>query len=106
MLTPQNLNKIFLYAVGVHSSQVINDYYTYLESHMDADSVSHMMHSECLISDSDYSAITTAPNDINLNRLLLQYVKKMDMPNLLKFCNLLKNIKTQQCIGIDLEKCM
>ena len=73
---------------------------------MDADSVSHMMHSEQLITDSDYEAITAAPNDININRLLLQYVRVMDMTNLLKFCNLLKNIGTQQCIGEKLEKCM
>ena len=72
---------------------------------MDADSVSHMMHNEHLITDSDYEAITAAPNDINMNRLLLQYVRAMDMPKLLKFCNLLKNIETQQCIGVNLETC-
>ena len=72
---------------------------------MDADSVSHMMHSEQLINDSDYEAITAAPNDINMNRLLLQYVRVMDMANLLKFCNLLKNIETHQCIGVNLEMC-
>ena len=73
---------------------------------MDADSVSHMMHSEHLITDSDYEAITAAPNDINMNRLLLQYVRAMDMFSLLKFCNLLKNIENQQCIGVNLQKCM
>ena len=73
---------------------------------MDADSVSHMMHSEQLITDSDYEAITAAPNDININRLLLQYVRAMDMTKLLKFCKLLKNIETQQCIGESLETCM
>ena len=73
---------------------------------MDADSVSHMMHSEHLITDSDYEAITAAPNDINMNRLLLQYVRAMDMPNLLRLCNLLQNIDTQKCIGENLEKCM
>ena len=72
---------------------------------MDADSVSHMMHSEHLITDSDYEAITAAPNDINMNRLLLQYVRAMDMSNLLKFCNLLKTIETHQCIGETLETC-
>ena len=72
---------------------------------MDADSVSHMMHSEQLITDSDYEAITAAPNDINVNRLLLQYVRAMDMTNLLKFCNLLKNFETQQCVGKRLENC-
>ena len=75
---------------------------------MDADTVSHMMHNEFkyLITDSVYEAITAAPNDINMNRLLLQYVRAMDMPSLLKFCNLLKNIETQQYIGVNLEKCM
>ena len=72
---------------------------------MDADNVSHMMHSEQLITDSDYEAITTAPNDIIMNRLLLQYVRAMDMINLLKFCDLLKNFETQQCIGESLENC-
>ena len=72
---------------------------------MDADSVSHMMHSEQLITDNHYEAITAAPNDINMNRLLLQYVRTMDMTNLLKFCNLLKNIGTQECIGISLAAC-
>ena len=73
---------------------------------MDADSVSHMMHSERLITDSDYEAITAAPNDINMNRLLLQYVRAMDKPDLLKFGDLLKNIETQEYIGVNLEKCM
>ena len=92
--------------LGLYPSQVINDYYTYLENYMDADTVSHMMRSECLITDSIYELIKAAPNDINMNRLLLQYVRAMDMPGLLKFCDLLKNIKIQQCIGIKLEKCM
>ena len=72
---------------------------------MDADSVSHMMHSEQLITDSDYEAITAAPNDININRLLLQYVRTMDMTDLMRFCNVLKNIDTQKCIGENLETC-
>ena len=59
---------------------------------MDADSVSHMMHSEHLLSDSDYEAITAAPNDINMNRLLLQYVRAMKMPHEVfprqKFCHI------------------
>ena len=71
---------------------------------MDADSVSHMMHNEHLITDSDYEAITAAPNDINMNRLLLQYVRAMDMPELLKFCDLLKSIEAQMYIGATLEK--
>ena len=72
---------------------------------MDADSVSHIMHSEDLITDSDYEAITAAPNDINMNRLLLQYVRAMDMGDLMKFCNLLKNIDPLHCIGDNLETC-
>ena len=72
---------------------------------MDADSVSHMMHSEQLITDSDYEAITAAPTDINMNCVLLQYVRAMNMINLLKFCDLLKNFETQQCIGESLENC-
>ena len=39
-------------------TEVIGHYYTYLESHMDADSVSHMMHYKHLITDDDYEAIT------------------------------------------------
>ena len=72
---------------------------------MDADSVSHMMHSEQLITDSDYEVITAAPNDINMNRLLLQYVRAMDMPKLLKFCSLLKQIETHCSIGDNLDTC-
>ena len=72
---------------------------------MDADTVSHMMHSKSLITDSVYELIKAAPNDINMNRLLLQYVRALDMPGLWKFCDLLKNIEIQQRIGIKLEKC-
>ena len=73
---------------------------------MDADSVSYLMHSEQLLTDKEYEAITAAPNDININRLLLQYVRAMDMTNLLKFCNVLKTIETFQYIGETLETCM
>ena len=100
------LMELCIVITGSHPLQVINHYYTYLEGHMDADSVSHMMHSEHLITDSDYEAITAAPNDINMNRLLLQYVRAMDMASLLKLCDLLKNIEVQRYIGINLEKCM
>lgn len=72
---------------------------------MDADSVSHMMHCEHLITDDDYEAITTAPNDIKMNCLLLQYVKLMDLKMLLKFCDILKSIETQRDIGKSLEIC-
>ena len=70
---------------------------------MDADSVSHMMHYKHLITDDDYDVITSAPNDIKINCLILQYVKLMDVPMLLKFCNVLKSIETQQYIGKTLE---
>ena len=72
---------------------------------MDADSVSHMMQCEHLITDDDYEAITTAPNDTKMNCLLLQYVKLMDLKMLLKFCDILKSIETQQDIGKSLEIC-
>ena len=85
--------------------QIISEYYTYLEAHMDADSVSHMMQCEHLITDDDYEAITTAPNDAKMNCLLLQYVKLMDMEKLLRFCSILKSIETQQHIGNSLEIC-
>ena len=73
---------------------------------MDADSVSHMMHNKELITDSDYKAIIAAPNDININRLLLQYIRVMDKTDVLKFCNVLRSIETQRCIGDNLEICM
>ena len=72
---------------------------------MDADSVSHMMHCEHLISDDDYDAITTAPNDTKMNCLLLHYVKLMDTNMLFKFCDILKSIETQQSTGESLEAC-
>ena len=72
---------------------------------MDADSVSHMMQCEHLITDDDYEAITTAPNDTKMNCLLLQYVKLMDTKMLLKFCDILKSIETQRDIGKSLEIC-
>ena len=72
---------------------------------MDADSVSHMMHCEHLITDDDYDAITTAPNDTKMNCLLLHYVKLMDTKMQLKFCNILKSNETQKSIGETLEVC-
>ena len=72
---------------------------------MDADSVSHMMQYEHLITDDDYEAITTAPNDTKMNCLLLQYVKTMDKKMLFKFCDTLKSIETQKSIGETLELC-
>ena len=61
---------------------------------MDADSVSHMMHCEHLMTDDDYEAITTAPNDSKMNILLLQYVRSMNVKQLSRFCDILKNIET------------
>ena len=83
--------------------EVINYYYTYLENHMDADSVSHMMHYSHLISDDNYEAIIAAPNDIKLNTVLLQYVRAMDTHLFIKFCDVLKAIETQKIIGCHLS---
>ena len=66
---------------------------------MDADSVSHMMHCEHLITDDDYEAITAAPNDNKMNTLLLQYVRSMNVNQLSKFCDILKSIETHKIIG-------
>ena len=66
---------------------------------MDADSVSHMMHCEHLITDDDYEAITAAPNDNKMNTLLLQYVRSMNMNQLSKFCDIFKSIETHKING-------
>ena len=65
---------------------------------MDADSVSHMMHCEQLITDDDYEAITAAPNDNKMNTLLLQYVRSMNAGQLSRFNNILKSIETHKII--------
>ena len=91
--------------LGSSPTQVIDHYYTYLESYMDADSVSHMMHYNHLITDEDYKAITTAPNDSKMNSLLLQYVRAMDLSSLFKFAEMLQSIEAQKCIGNHLELC-
>ena len=83
--------------------EVINYCYTYLENHMDADSVSHMMHCRHLISDDNYEAIIAAPNDIKLNTVLLQYVRAMDTHLFMRFCDVLKAIETQKIIGCYLS---
>ena len=72
---------------------------------MDADSVSHMMHCNHLINDDDYEAITAAPNDSTMNVVILEYVRAMDLPTLLKFADLLKAVETQKSIGSCLEDC-
>ena len=79
-------------------TQVINHYYKSLENYMDADSVSHMMHCEQLITDSDYEAITAAPSDSKINALLLQYVRSMNVSQLSRYCNILKSIETPKVI--------
>ena len=65
---------------------------------MDADSVSHMMHCEHLITDDDYEAITAAPNDSKMNMLLLQYVRSMNVNQLSRFCDILVSIEAHKVI--------
>ena len=86
-------------------SQIISHYYTYLESHLDADSVSNMMHHENLLSDEDYDVITSAPTDMKMNCLLLHYIKMMNISKLQQFCKILNEIETQRHIGKSLETC-
>ena len=73
---------------------------------MDADSVSHMMHHKCLITDDDFKAITAAPNDDTMNLVLLQYVRSMDLSFLLKFTEILQSIETQEDIAHHISLCM
>ena len=73
---------------------------------MDADSVSHMMHYKCLITDDDFKAITSAPNDYTMNLVLLQYVRSMDLSSLIKFMEILQSIETQESIGHHLQSGM
>ena len=72
---------------------------------MDADSVSHMMHCQHLITVDDYEAITTAPNDSKMNTVILQYVRSMDVTLFIRFCDVLKDIETQKSIGEYLSAC-
>ena len=72
-------------------------------NYMDADSISHMMHCQHLITDEDYEAITTAPNDSKMNIAILEYVRAMDVTSLLTFADLLKCIEAQQPIGDNLK---
>jgi len=74
-------------------SQVISYYYTYLMEHMDADSVSHLMHTENLITDDEFEVISTAPNDMIMNSLLLQFLKIMKVS---KVYSLFKKIESQK----------
>lgn len=73
---------------------------------MDADSVSHLIHYKGLITDDEFDVISIAPNDMKMNGLILEIAKVMDIHMLLEFCNILKSIETQQCIGETLEKSM
>ena len=70
---------------------------------MDADSVSHMMHSSHLITKEDYEAITAAPNDSQMNIAIMEYVRAMDLSALYKFTDLLINIEAQQSTGKALK---
>ena len=67
---------------------------------MDADSVSHMMHCEHLITDDDYEAIIAAPNDNKMNTLLLQYVRSMNVNQLSRFYDILESIEAHKIINI------
>ena len=87
------------------TSQVISHYYTSLENYMDADSVSHMMLCEHLITDDDYEAITAAPNDNKMNTLLLQYVGSMSAKQMSRFCDILACIQTHKFIGDCSKPC-
>ena len=86
---------VYAYVASEDTSQVISHYYTSLENYMDADSVSHMMLCEHLITDDDYEAITAASNDSTMNILLLQYVRSMNTKQLSKFCDILTNIDSE-----------
>ena len=86
-----------------NSCEVIVNYYTYMANYMDADSVSHMMHCNHLITDDDFEAITAAPNDIKMNIVILEYIRAMDITNLLKFADLLKGIELHYSIGCNLK---
>ena len=83
--------------------EIITYYYHYLINHMDADSVSHMMHNDHLITKEDYQAITAAPNDSQMNIAIMEYVRAMDLSTLYKFTDLLINMETQQSIGNTLK---
>ena len=97
------INFMLIITVSSHT-EVISYYYPYLLHNMDADSVSHMMHCNHLITDDDYEAITAAPNDWMMNVLILEYIRKMDLPELLKFASLLKTIETQESVGCSLKQ--
>jgi len=66
---------------------------------MDADSVSHLMHTENLITDDEFEVISTAPNDRIMNCLLLQFMKLLKSSTLFRFYGKLQNIETQKYAG-------
>jgi len=72
---------------------------------MDADTVSHVMHCKHLITDDDYGVITSAPNDMKMNCLILQYFKLMRWDNLMMLCDMLKEIETHEKIANILQNC-
>ena len=72
---------------------------------MDADSVSYMMCHERLLTNDEYDVITSAPNDLKMNCLLLHCVKMMDIFKFQQFCNILKDLGSQKRIGECLETC-
>ena len=93
----------YVFSAVKNSCEVIANYYTYLANYMDADSVSHMIHCSHLITDDDYEAITAAPNDSKMNIVLLEYIRAMDVTNLLKFADLLKGIEMHYSVGCKLK---
>ena len=96
---------IYAHVASEDTSQVISHWYTSLENYMDADSISHMMLCEHLITDDDYEAITAAPNDYKMNTLLLQYVRSMNAKQLSKFCDILKTIDSHKIIRDCSSRC-
>ena len=89
------------YIASDNSQLISHHYYTCLENYMDADSVSHMMHCEHLITDDDYEAITAAPNDNRINILILQYMRSMNLTQMSRFCDILESIKTHNILNED-----
>ena len=72
-------------------------------NYMDADSVSHILHCNQLITDIDFKVITTAPSDSKMNTVILQYLRAMDPATLIKFADLLRDIETYQSVGDNLK---
>ena len=77
-------------------AQVFGYYYAFLVEHMDADSVSHLMLTNNFITDDEFEAISSAPNDVKMNCLLLQFMKLMKVSTLMKFYQLLQKLETQK----------